>query len=56
VLLPSESPHLHPIEQVWKQLKWTMSAITVHNEREFYELVKDVFDQVTQRRSFAKKR
>jgi transposase len=55
VFLPSGSPHLNPIEQVWKQLKWTMSPIIVHNEREFHELVKDVFGQVTQRVSFAKK-
>jgi len=32
-----------------------ISPITVYNEREFHQLVKDVFDQVTQRISFAKK-
>ena len=55
ILLPSGSPHLNPIEQGWKQLKWTMAPITVEDEDEFHELVKDVFDQVTQRVSFAKK-
>jgi len=54
VFLPSGSPHLNPIEQVWKYLKWTMAPIIVENEDEFHELVKDVFDQVTQRVSFAK--
>jgi len=54
VFLPSGSPHLNPIEQVWKYLKWTMAPIIVEDEDEFHELVKDVFDQVTQRISFAR--
>jgi len=54
VFLPSGSPHLNPIEQVWKYLKWTIASIIVEDEDEFHELVKDVFDQVTQRISFAK--
>jgi transposase len=45
VFLPSGSPHLNPIEQVWKQLKWTMSPIIVHDELEFHDLVKDVFEK-----------
>ena len=32
-----------------------MSPIIVQDEAEFHELVRDVFDQVTQRVSFAKK-
>ena len=55
VFLPSGSPHLNPIEKVWDYLKWTMSPIIVQDEAEFHELVKDVFEQVTQRVSFAKK-
>ena len=54
IFLPSGSPHLNPIEQVWKYLKWTMAPIIVDDEDEFHELVKDVFDRVTQRISFAK--
>jgi len=54
IFLPSGSPHLNPIEQVWKYLKWTMSPIIVNDEDEFHDLVKDTFDQVTQRVSFAK--
>ena len=53
VFLPSGSPHLNPIEQVWKYLKWTMTPIIAEGEDEFHELVKDVFGQVTQRISFA---
>jgi transposase len=55
VFLPSGSPHLNPIEQVWKQLKWTMAPIIVENEAEFHDLVKDVFERVTRRVSYAKK-
>ncbi|EMA51731.1 IS630-type transposase ISHwa7 [Halococcus salifodinae DSM 8989] len=55
VFLPSGSPHLNPIEKVWDQLKWTMSPIIVQDEAEFHELVRDVFEQITQRISFAKK-
>ncbi len=54
VFLPSGSAHLNPIEQVWKHLKWTMPPIIVQDEDEFHELGKDVFEQVTQRVSFAK--
>ena len=54
IFLPSGSPHLTPIEQVWKHSKWIMSPIIVDDENEFHELVKDVFAQVTQRVSFAK--
>lgn len=55
IFLPSGSPHLNPIENVWDYLKWTMSPIVVQNETEFHELVKDVCEQVTRRISFAKK-
>ena len=46
---------LNPIEKVWNQLKWTMSPIIVQDEAEFHELVKTVFEQVTNQISFAKK-
>jgi transposase len=55
VFLPSGSSRLNPVEQVWKQLKWTMASMIVQDEPEFHNLVKDVFEQVTQRVSFAKK-
>ena len=54
IFLPSGSPHLNPIEQVWKQLKWMMAPIIVEDEDEFHELVKDVFERVTERVSYAK--
>jgi transposase len=55
VFLPSGSPHLNPVEQVWKQLKRTMSPIIVQDEEEFHALVKDVYERITRRVSYAKK-
>ena len=54
VFLSAGSPHLNPIEQVWKHLKWVMAPIIVDDEAEFHEFVKGVFQQVTRRISFAK--
>ena len=55
IFLPTSSPHLNPIEKVWDYLKWTMAPIIVEDEDEFFELVKDTFDRITNRISFAKK-
>ena len=54
MFLPSRSLYLNPIGQVWKYFKWKMAPIIVEDENEFHELVKDVFDRVTQRISFVK--
>ena len=32
VFLPSGSPHLYPIEQVWKHLMWMMAPFVVNDE------------------------
>jgi len=48
IYLPSGLPHLNPIEQVWKQLKWAVSPIVVGDKDVFHELVKHLFEQVTQ--------
>jgi transposase len=53
IFLPAGSPHLNPIEKVWDYLKWTMCPIIVKNESEFKSLVKDVFEQITRRISYA---
>jgi transposase len=55
IFLPTSSPHLNPIEKVWDYLKWTMAPIIVEDENEFFELVKDTFNRITNRISFAKK-
>src|SRR6056297_1708093 len=55
IFIPSGSPHLNPIEQVWKYLKWTMAPIVVENEAGFKDLVQETFEKITKRVSFAKK-
>ena len=53
VFLPIGSPHLNPIEAVWKSLKWEISPITVDSVEEFCTLVRNEFQQLTQKISFA---
>ena len=53
VFLPVGSPHLNPIESVWKSLKWSISPIVVSSTAEFCTLVRDVFQQLTEKLSFA---
>jgi len=55
IFIPSGSPHLNPIEQVWDYLKWTMAPIIVEDEDEFKDLVQETFEKITHRISFAKK-
>jgi len=54
VFLPTGSPDLNPIEQVWKQLKWVASPLIVESADEFRALVSDLFQDLTTRLSFAK--
>ena len=54
VFLPIGSPHLNPIEQVWKSLKREASPIVVESAAEFRALVKDLFSKLTTRLGFAK--
>lgn len=53
VFLPVGSAHLNPIEQVWKSLKWEASPIVVESEEEFRHLIRDIYDDLTKRLSFA---
>jgi transposase len=53
VFLPVASPHLNPIEQVWKSLKWHISPIAVASRAEFRNVVRDTFETLTRRVSFA---
>jgi transposase len=54
VFLSTGSPDLNPIEQVWKQLKWVASLLIVESTAEFRALDDDLFEQLTDRVSFAK--
>ena len=53
VFLPVGSPDLNPIEPIWKSLRWEASPLIVESAEEFRALVTDLFDQLTDRVSFA---
>jgi transposase len=53
VFLPVGSPHLNPIEPVWKSLKWESSPLIVGGEDEYRALLDDLFEQLTDQLSFA---
>ena len=53
VFLPVGSPHLNPSESLWKSLKWELSPITVDSTDEFCSLVRDQFQQLATKVSFA---
>jgi len=53
VFLPVGSPDLNPIEPVWKSLKWESSPLIVDGEDEYRSLLDELFDQLTEKLSFA---
>jgi len=53
VFLPVGSPHLNPIEPVWKSLKWESSPLIVEGEDEYRAVLDELFDQLTGKLSFA---
>ena len=53
VFLPVGSPHLNPIEQVWKSLKRDASPIIVASESAFRTLARRLFEKLTDRLGFA---
>jgi transposase len=53
VFLPIGSPHLNPIEPVWKSLKWESSPLIVEDEDEYRTLLDDLFEELTEQLSFA---
>ena len=53
VFLPVGSPDLNPIEPVWKSLKWESSPLIVDDEDEYRAPLDDMFDQLTEKLTFA---
>lgn len=56
VYLPSYSPDLNPIEQIWRVIKRVMSLVFVKNLEEGRRLVEDNFYKVVGKLSFARNR
>jgi len=53
IFLPVGSPHLNPIEPVWKSLKWESSPLIVEGADEYRALLNGIFMTLTDRLSFA---
>lgn len=54
VFLPPYSPHLNPIEFIWKSIKRVISLLFIKDEYTFQMIAKDAFDQCSCRLSFAR--
>jgi transposase len=52
IFLPVGSPHLNPIEPVWKSLKWESSPRIVEGADEYRALLDGIFMTLTDRLSF----
>mgnify|MGYP006293674903 FL=1 len=53
IFLPVGSPHLNPIEPVWKSLKWESSPLIVEGAAEYRALLDEIFTKLTDQLSFA---
>lgn len=53
VRLPTYSPHLNPIEQLWKSLKRDLSPLSAESGEEFREFIRESFQKFSKRLSFA---
>lgn len=53
VRLPPYSPHLNPIEQLWKSLKRDLSPLSAESGEEFRALIRESFQKFSERLSFA---
>lgn len=53
IFLPVGSPHLNPIEPVWKSLKWESSPLIVEGADEYRALLDNIFMKLTEQLSFA---
>jgi transposase len=53
IFLPTGSPHLNPIEPVWKSLKWESSPFVVQDGDEYRSRITGLFDELTDKLGFA---
>jgi putative transposase len=55
VYLPPYSPHLNPIEQVWKSIKRELSPHLFFDREEMKEMIREAFYRLTKSTGYAKK-
>jgi len=55
VFLPPYSPHLNPIEFIWKSVKRVISLSFIKDEYTFQMIAKDAFDKCSGKLSFARR-
>ena len=53
VFLPIGSPHLNPIEPLWKSLRWELSPLVVESTEEYCTAVRQMFDTLSEKVGFA---
>jgi transposase len=53
IFLPVGSPHLNPIEPVWKSLKWKSSPLILEGAAEYRALLNYLFVTLTEQLDFA---
>jgi transposase len=53
VFLPKYSPHLNPIEPLWRELKYVLSRVFVTSEDTFQSLIRNTFDRLSTKLSYA---
>ena len=53
IFLTVGSPHLNPIEPVWKSLKWESSPLIVEGAAEYCALLDEIFSKLTYQLNFA---
>jgi len=55
VFLPPYSPHLNPIEFIWKAIKREVSPIFIETKEQIREEIEKHFKKFSQSKSYAKK-
>jgi putative transposase len=55
VFLPPYSPHLNPIEYIWKTIKRELSPIFIETQKQIRKLIEIHFKNSSQTQTYAKK-
>jgi putative transposase len=55
IFIPPYSPHLNPIEYIWKSIKRELSPLHIETQEQIRKLIKTHFKNYTQLITYAKK-